>query len=60
MLNFVKILCQIKKFSIQGLDFDRSVCMAAICYSGSLSAIPTYKQLLGEKTLCENFQIGIS
>ena len=31
MLNFVKIYYQIKKFSIQELDFDRSVFNADIC-----------------------------
>ena len=25
----------------QGPDFDRSVCMAAICYSGPIMAVPT-------------------
>ena len=36
MPNFVKISRQLKKSSIQGLDFDRTVCMAmvAISYSG--------------------------
>ena len=44
--EFEKISCQNKKFSIQGLGFDRPVCMAIICYSGSISALPTNKQLL--------------
>ena len=33
MSNFIKISCQIKKFSIQKHYFDSSVCMTAICYS---------------------------
>ena len=49
-----------KKFSIQALDFDRLVCIAAICYSGPISAVPTYKQLLDEKKTCTKFQINIS
>ena len=52
MPNFVKILRQIKKFPIQELDSDRSVCMAAICYSG-----PTNEQLLSEKKAGTKFQI---
>ena len=35
MPNFGKILHQIKKFPIQWLASDCSVCMAAICYSGN-------------------------
>ena len=58
--NFVKILCQIKKFSIEEVYFDCSVCMAAICYSGPLSAVPTNVQLLGEKRTCVKFMIDIS
>ena len=44
-----------KKFSMQGLDSDRSACMPAICYSG-----PINKQLLGEKKAGAKFQIDIS
>ena len=39
MSNFMKISCQMQKFSIQGLDFDMWVYMAAICYIGSIWAI---------------------
>ena len=46
--NFMKISRQMEKFSIQELDSDCSVCMAAICYSGPISAIPTNEQLLSE------------
>ena len=34
--------------------------MAAICYSGPISAIPTNEQLLDEKTLYAKFKIDIS
>ena len=43
-------------FSIQGLDFDRSVCMAAICCSVTILAVPTNEQ----KSTFANFQIDIS
>ena len=49
MPNFVKIPRQMKEFSIQVLNSDCSVCMAAICYSGPISAVPTNEQLLSEK-----------
>ena len=39
MPNFVKISCEIKKFSIQELEFDRSVCMTAISYSDPILTI---------------------
>ena len=39
--NFVQITCQIKMFSVQELDFDRSVYMAAICYSSPITTIST-------------------
>ena len=57
MPNFVKILRQIKKFPIQGLASDCSVCMATICYSGPISAVPTNEQLLSEKRTGAKFQI---
>ena len=60
MPNFVKIPRQIKEFPIRTLDSDCSVCMAAICYSGPISAVPTTEQLLGEKKKCSKFQIDIS
>ena len=60
MPNFVKIACQIKKCSTQEIDIELSVCMAAICYSGALSTVPTYEKLLEEKTTCTKFQIDIS
>ena len=59
MLNFVKIFWQIKKFSIQERDFDRSVWMAAICYKYPISVVPTNKQLLREKNTCENIQADV-
>ena len=34
--------------------------MEAICYSGPISAVPTNKQILGEKGMCAKFQIDIS
>ena len=60
MLNFAKISRQMKEFSIKALDFARSVCIAAICYSGPILAMPTNVQLLGEKRRCAKFQIDIS
>ena len=60
MPNCVKIPRQMKEFSIQTLDSDCSVCMAAICYSGPISAVPTNEQLLGKKKTCSKFQIDIS
>ena len=60
MPNFVKIFCQIKKFYIQGLDFDRSVCMTAISNCGPIPAIPENERPLGEKRTCAKFQIDIS
>ena len=39
MLNFVIISGHIKEFFIQELEFDRSICMAAICYRGPISII---------------------
>ena len=49
MASFVKIPRQMKEFSIQILDSDCLVCMAVICYSGPISAVPTNEQLLCEK-----------
>ena len=57
MPNFVKIPCQMKEFSIQALDSDRSVNMAAICYSGPISAVSTIEQFLSEKRADTKFQI---
>ena len=45
-----------KKFSMQALDSERSVCMGAVCYSGPMSAIPTNGQLLGKKRIGAKFQ----
>ena len=56
----MKISRKKKKFSIQALVSDRSVCMAAICYSGPISMVSTNKQFLGEKRTCAKFQIDIS
>ena len=60
MPNFVKIPRQMKEFSVQTLDSDCSVYMAAICYSGPISAVPTNEQLLCKKKTCSKFQIDIS
>ena len=49
-----------KKFFIQALYSDCSVCMAAISYSDPISAVPTNEQLLKEKWACAKFQIEIS
>ena len=61
MPNFVdiQVSCQMKKFLhtvFQALDSDRSVCMAATCYSDPISAIPTSEQLVVEKNTCANFK----
>ena len=60
MPNFVKISFQIKKVFIQEFDFDRSVCMTAICFNAPISAIPTNARLLGERRTCGEFQIDVS
>lgn len=60
MSNFVKLPRQIKKSSIQGMYFNRYICMPAICYNGWISAVPSNAQLHGEKQICEKFQIVIS
>ena len=57
MPNFVEIVRQIKNFPIQVLVSDCSVCMTAICYSGSMSAVPTNEQLLSEKRTSAKFHI---
>ena len=57
MPNFVKIPSQMKEFSIQTLDSDCSVCLAAICYSSPISPVPTNEQLLCEKRAGVKFQI---
>ena len=56
----MKISRQMKKFSIQVLDSDCSVCMTAVCYSGAISAIATNEQLFGEKWSYIKFKIDIS
>ena len=57
MSKFVKLLRQIKKFPIQALNSDSSVCVAAICYSGPISVVPTNEHLLSEKRTGAKFQI---
>ena len=57
MSNCVKIPRQMKGFSIQALDSDCSVFMAAICYGGPISVVPTNEQLLCEKRTGAKFQI---
>lgn len=39
---------------------DRSVCMPAICFSSSISAVPTNQQFLGENGTCGKFQVDVS
>ena len=56
MPKFVKIPRQIKKFPIQVLDSDCSVCMEAIGNSGPISAVATNEQFLSEKKKLENFR----
>ena len=36
------------------------VCMAAICYSSTISAVPTNEKLIRQKETCAKFQIDIS
>ena len=47
-------LVEYKKYNSfpQSLDFDRSVCVATICYSSAISAVPTNEQFL-EKDVCK-------
>ena len=47
---------------MQVFGFDWSVCMLAIYYTGSITALPrkTNKQLLAEKSRCAKFQFAIS
>ena len=59
MQNFVKISYQIKKFSIQRLNPDNLVGMAAICYSAPISAVSICEQLLEEKKMSAKFQVDI-
>ena len=56
----MKLSRQMKKSSMQALDSDRSACMAAICYSGPISAVPTNEQHFGEKQSYPKFKIYIS
>lgn len=49
--------CQIRKFSIQELELDRTVPTAYICYSCPISTVPTNKPLLGEKKTCVMFDV---
>lgn len=56
----MKIPCHIKKISIEELNVDQSVYMAAICYKGPISAISTNKQLLREQKACAKFNIDNS
>ena len=55
----MKISCQITKFFIQALDSDRSVCMAAKCYSCPISVVPTNEQFILKKRMCANFHIDV-
>lgn len=57
MPNFMKISCNISKFSILKLDSDGSVCMVAICYCSLISAILTNMHTLEKKKTCAEFQI---
>lgn len=52
MLNFLKIGCPFKMFSLQALEFDRLVYMAIMT-----SAVPTNHQLIGEKRRLRNFRL---
>ena len=60
MPNFVKISREIKKISIQELDFDGLVCVTAICCSGLISVVPKNEQLHWVKRTCLKFQNDIS
>lgn len=45
-------------FFILGFGFDRTVCIAAICYTGPILAVPTNEKLLEERnTLLYNISI---
>ena len=55
MPNFVKTSLKMIKLSIQVFSSDRSVCIAALCYS-----VSSNEQLLSEKRRGVNFQIDIS
>ena len=56
MPNFVKIPRQMKKFSMQALDSDSSVNMAAICYSLPLYTISSEIVLLAEVIIHAKFR----
>ena len=45
---------------LAALDSDRSVCMAATCYSCQNLAVPTNKQVFNKKRTGAKFQIEIS
>ena len=59
MPNFVKITRQMKEFSIQSLDSDRSVCMAAICYSHPIKTISSGITLLPLRITHDKFREDI-
>ena len=48
---------QMKEFFILAFDSDRSVCTAAIYYSGPISTVPTKEQLLSEERTGGKFHI---
>ena len=50
--KFREDLLSNNKVSLQGHDFDRSVYMTAICYSGSMSAVLANEKFFGEKNTC--------
>ena len=56
----MKLPPQMKKFSIQALDSDRSVYMAGISYSGPITSTQTDEQFLAEKKTCAKCQNDIS
>ena len=56
-------ICSNKNVFMQELNFDRLVCMAAICYNGPITAVPTNKpmtQETGKKRTCTKLRINIS
>ena len=52
----MKIPRQMKEFSIQALDADCSVCMAAICYSHPIYKISSEITLLPQIIICAKFR----
>lgn len=50
-MNLVIVDISSNKNNLQGLGFDREVRIAALFYSGPISAISTKEQLLGEKIM---------